>query len=116
MKELFNDIVDLDGVKSVLLISLKGEILFKSNKEKLPGSVAKRGWEELLGAVEGLREVDLVYETGRLYLRKTPVGYLVVLAGLGVPIAMLRLNCDIVLPALRQNKGTSGGIKRFFKK
>ena len=116
MKELFNEIVNLEGVKSVLLISGQGKILFKSNTEALPKAFGENGREALLHVVESLREVDLVYESGRLYLRKTRAGYLVVLASLSVPIAMLRLNCDILLPALRQGKSSSGGIRRFFKK
>jgi len=116
MKELFKDIVSLQGVKGVLLISLQGKILFQAKSEALPGTLAKQDWQALLDVIGGLREVDLVFAAGRLYLRKTQVGYLVVIAELNMPIAMLRLNCDILLPELRQSKSMSGGIKRFFKK
>lgn len=116
MKELFKDIVNLEGIKGVLLISLKGKITFKAKKEALPGTIEAQDWEALFDVIDGLREVDMVYEAGRLYLRKTQAGYLVIIAGLEVSIAMLRLNCDIVMPALRSSKGSSGGIKRFFKK
>jgi hypothetical protein len=43
------------------------------------------------------------------------MGYLVILMALFVPIAMIRLNCDILLPLLRQSK-SGGKFGLFFKK
>jgi len=63
----------------------------------------------------GMRETDLVFKQGRIYIRRTDIGYLVVLMGLFVPIAMMRLQCDILLPSLKPAKAAKG-IRRLFKK
>ncbi|MEJ2100167.1 MAG: hypothetical protein P8X68_09330 [Desulfobacterales bacterium] len=61
-------------------------------------------WRFFIESVEGMREADLLFEKGRIYIRRSEIGYLVVLMALFVPIAMVRLNCDIVLPSLKQEK------------
>ena len=112
----FNDVVNLQGVKGLVLVSLDGRIIFKHFKAASAQQIEAWDWNNFLGSIDGMREVDLAFENGHLYLRRTPSGYLAVVAGSDVQIALLRLNCDILLPALIQRQGSSGGIKRFFKK
>jgi hypothetical protein len=102
MRELFNDILSTDGVNGVMLFSFKGYLIFKD-------------LSFFIESLEGMRETDLVFEKGRIYIRKTEIGYIVILMALFVPIAMIRLNCDIILPSL---KPTKSGKKfgRLFKK
>jgi hypothetical protein len=115
MKELFSDILSMEGIKGVLLLSLQGEIIFKEFPSPLPAEPETRYWRRLVNSLEGIRETDLVYEKGRLYIRITELGYLLIFMGYFVSSAMLRLNCDILLPALKPVK-TTRGLKRFFKK
>jgi hypothetical protein len=115
MHKLFNDIINLEGVKGVLWLSPDGGILFEKMNVALQKVVENWDWTDFLNAINGLREIDLAFEFGHLYLRKTQAGYLMVFAGSETPNAMLRLNCDILLPALKKGKKPSGGIKRFFK-
>jgi len=56
-----------------------------------------------------------VFERGQVYVRRTADGVLVVVMGLIAPCAVIRLNCDILLPALKEQRSTKG-IKRFFKR
>jgi hypothetical protein len=95
MRKLFHDILSTKGVKGILLFSFSGDLIFK----ELTSPVYK----------------DLVFEKGRIYIRKTEIGYLVILMALFVPIAMIRLNCDILLPMLKQLK-SGRKLGRFFKK
>jgi hypothetical protein len=74
-----------------------------------------RDWSFFIESLEGMRETDLVFEKGRIYIRKTEIGYIVILMALFVPIAMIRLNCDILLPSLKAPK-SSKKFGRFFKK
>jgi hypothetical protein len=62
-----------------------------------------------------MREADFVYENGRLYLRATEQGYLMVMMGPAVSVAMVKLNCDILLPQLKVAKPT-GKLKGLFKR
>jgi hypothetical protein len=115
MRELFNDILNMEGVRGVMLFSFSGDLIYKEFIYTLAEEPENRDWSLFIESLEGMRETDLVFEKGRLYIRKTEIGYLVILMGPFVPIAMLRLNCDILLPSLRPAKPPKG-MRRFFKR
>ena len=115
MNELFNDILSTKGVKGILLFSFSGELMYKKLVSSINEEPEDRDWSFFIESLEGMRETDLVFEKGRIYIRKTELGYLIIIMALFVPIAMIRLNCDILLPSLTQSKsGKKRG--RFFKK
>jgi hypothetical protein len=115
MRELFNDILRTQGVKGILMFSLSGDLIFKEFTAPIKEDPESRDWSFFIESLEGMRETDLVFEKGRIYIRRTELGYLIILMALFVPIAMIRLNCDILLPSLVP---TQSGKKfgRFFKK
>ena len=116
MKELFKDILGIDDVKGIMIFSFKGELIFKEFLTPLSEEPESREWWPLfIDSLRGVREADIVYEKGRLYVRKTDLGYLLIMMGLFAPVAMMRLNCDIILPSLGKT-GTSKGLAHFFKK
>jgi hypothetical protein len=115
MRKLFADILHTEGVGGIMLFSLKGDLIFKEFSSAVNKDPEKRDWSAFIQSLEGLREADLVFERGRIYIRKTEVGYLLILMALFVPIAMIRLNCDILLPALKQSIAGKN-FRRFFKK
>jgi len=115
MRKLFKDILSTKGVKGIMLFSFSGDLIFKEFISPVNGEPGQRDWRFFIESLEDMRETDLVFEKGRIYIRKTEMGYLVVLMALFVPIAMIRLNCDILLPAIRQSK-PDRGFGRFFKK
>jgi hypothetical protein len=115
MRELFNDILNIDGVKGLMLLSFTGEIVFRELNHVVHENVEDRDWRLFIESLADVRETDLIFEKGRLYIRRTDIGYLVVLMGSFVPIAMIRLQCDILLPSLKPVKAAKG-IRRFFKK
>ena len=115
MQELFQNILNIDGVTGVMLFAANGDVLFKAFSKTVEEAPEHRDWRFLIESLEGMRETDLIFEKGRIYIRKTEMGFLVVLMALYVPIAMVRLNCDILLPSLQPSKpGRKFG--RFFKK
>ena len=115
MRELFSDILSIEGVKGLILFSLAGDIIFKQLNHTVLEDLKNKNWRLFIESLRGMRETDLIFEKGRLYIRRTDIGYLVVLIGSFVPIAMMRLQCDILLPALKPAKARKG-IRRFFKK
>ncbi|MDY6972637.1 MAG: hypothetical protein SV775_09960 [Thermodesulfobacteriota bacterium] len=115
MKKLFDDILNMKGVKGIMLLSFKGKLLLKEFTPLLPVLLEDRDWTPFVKALAGVQEADLVFENLRLYIRNSPTGYLVVLMEVLAPIAMVRLNCDILLPSLGQ-EDTSKGLKRLFKR
>ena len=115
MKELFEDILRMKGIKGVLLLSVNGELLYSESRGDQPPDLKKVDWKNILPTLDRTRETDLVFERGRVYVRKTDLGYLLIPMNNQASVAMLRLNCDILLPSLKPAKG-GRGLKRLFKK
>lgn len=115
MQELFNEILGMEGVKGLMMFSFAGDPIYKKFNQAPPDGIDSRDWSLFIESLSGMRETDLIFEKGRLYIRRTDIGYLVVLMGLFVPIAMMRLQCDILLPSLKPAKAAKG-IRRLFKK
>ncbi|MEJ2724143.1 MAG: hypothetical protein P8175_05750 [Deltaproteobacteria bacterium] len=116
MKALFADILNLDDVWGVMLFSFEGEPLLR---EFLPGPVAEPQhselWPQVIEAMGRIKEADLIFENSRIYVRRTDLGYLFVLLDAFAQTALVRLNCDILSPSLKEMKGNKG-IRGFFKK
>ena len=116
MESLFKDILTIRGVQGIVLLSSEGRIVYES--ETTPKKAASQrytNWRKLLDVIQNAREADFVFENGRIYLRRTGSGYLLVNMDGLASIAMVKLNCDIVLPQLKQSKH-SKGLKGFFKR
>jgi hypothetical protein len=110
MKKLFNDILDMEDVEGIMLFSFKGELIYKLFLSPLAEEPENKGWWGLfIRSLNGVREADLIFEKSKFYIRKTEIGYLF------VPTAMVRLNCDMLLPALKRIKISKKG-KSIFKK
>jgi hypothetical protein len=116
MKKLFEDILSLEDVKGVMLFSFKGKLVYKEFlSPPVEGPETKDWWALFVHSLNGAREVDLVFENSKFYIRKTDIGYLIILMGIFAQAAMVRLNCDMLLPALKEIN-TAKGRKGFFKK
>jgi len=115
MKQLFRDVLEMEGIKGVLLLSFKGDILYQESRAGSMPNPEKVDWKNILSTLDGTRETDLVFDQGHVYIRKTDLGYLLIPMSNQASVAMLRLNCDILLPSLKPAKGTRG-LKRLFKK
>jgi hypothetical protein len=126
MSVLFDDVLAVAGVKSVMFFSAAGELLFEGPGAEGLDKAAARDWQALLASLDGAREADLIFEMGRLYIRKADEGMLVVTMGRIAPAARIRLNCDVLLSELKNHKGTGAlfegaklkrkkGLGRFFQ-
>lgn len=115
MKELLKDVLEIEGVNGILVLSDEGDVLFKEMALKTNLQPDKMDWKQFVDAIRGNREIELMYQKGLLYIRKIEFGYMLVLVDLRVQVAMIRLNCDIVLPSL-QNLKSNKKFKHLFKK
>ena len=113
----FNDILELEDVKGVMVLSSEGQVLFRDipAPDLDRADLESKNWAPFLKALDGIREADFIFENCRVYVRESAGGYILVLMGHFAPIAMVRLNCDIVLPSLKQAHA-SKGLARFFKR
>ncbi len=115
MREVFAGLLAVDGVKGVLFFSPAGDLLFEEFTINAATRPLVRDWRALLDAAAGFREAELLFEKGRIYLRDAGEGTLMVATGLIAPSAMIRLNCDILIPSLKQLKSAKG-LRRFFRR
>jgi hypothetical protein len=115
MQQSFNEILSIDGVKGFMMVSFAGDLISKQLNFFPDAKIEAKDWRPFIESLADIRETDLVYEKGRLYIRRTKIGYLIVLMGFFAPIAMIRLQCDISLPALNATRA-SKGVKRLFRK
>lgn len=115
MKELLKDILEIKGVNGVVILTDEGDVIFKEISLNTLMKIDEMDWSLFVGTIENAREVELIYNKGLVYVRKVAFGYLVVIVELYEQIAMIRLNCDIVLPNLQDLK-TNKKYKKLFKK
>lgn len=114
MRSLFQELLAIDGVKGVVFFNLSGQKLFEEFTLG-GGGVANGDWFGLVKGLDRATEAELVFEKGRVYIRRNAMGILVVVMGLIGPTGMVRLTSDIVLSGLKEQKPTRG-LKRFFKR
>jgi hypothetical protein len=116
MKDLFNDVLDINGVKGVVLLAGEGKVVYDSDgNNQTNARKPYSNWNKLLVSLGDAREAEFVFEKGRLYFRKTHDGFMIIRMQLNASIAMVKLNCDILLPQLKST-GNSKGLKGFFKR
>ncbi len=115
MDKLFEDILNMDGVHGLVLLSEAGKVLFESlDKKRFLPEKSTLSWKMIIDSLEEFNEMDLVFAEGRFYMIKTGSGFLLISMGLNVSTAMMKLNCDIIIPELK--KALAGrGFRKFFK-
>jgi hypothetical protein len=115
MKKLFKEILEIDDIKGVLFLSTDGKVLFKEFAGRIPAGIDTTNWGPFSATFGAVREAELIFDTLRIYLRRSSAGYILVVMGMSALIAMVRLNCDIIIPALEDQKKPTKGFGRFFK-
>ncbi len=119
MKDIFKDLVSIEGVHGAIVLDPAGAVVAKRFSDQYlrdTTAVEAFGWEPLLTELGELTEADFVFDQGRIYLRKLQAGFLLVIMDDIAPIAMVRLNCEILMPELDTMKAFSSRIGRIFKK
>jgi hypothetical protein len=116
MKELFEQILSIEDVQKVMLFSFEGELTFHEQQAAPSGAAeVSPAWQGFIRSLAGIREADLIFDKGRLYIRRTDLGYLIIVMGIFAPAAMVRMNCDMLLPSLKQT-GRGKGLRQLLRK
>lgn len=116
MQELFKDILDIDQVRGVIFISFAGDTIYNEFRSGSSGALGQKNWSSFATALSETLEAEIIYDRCMLYILKAETGFLIVVMDKSAPIAMVRLNCAIIQPALTGKKGTSRGLGRFFRR
>lgn len=125
MEDLFKDIFSIEGVQGALFITEDGSPQFSKFLPPLSDSIKGSDFGNFISesielqvlkeAMEDTNESLMIFEKIRLYIKKTQNGYLIIVLGMFVPVAMVRLNCQIIVPLIDKMKKQKG-LGRFFKK
>jgi hypothetical protein len=108
MEDIFNDLLGLEDVEGVMLVSFNGELIFEKFIEAAAMDLKKKDWRTIIQSLNDIREADLVFDRRRIYIRRTNLGYLLIAMGPFVSVSKVRLNCDVILPALKEVKSAKG--------
>lgn len=115
MKDIFKDVMGIDGVHGLMVVSNEGGVMmskfasdFRGEEEKL----SQIDWKPFSIEMGNIKDAELIYDNARFYIKKSEIGFLIVIIGDNAPISLVRLNCEILLPELTKIQPAS---KRFGK-
>jgi hypothetical protein len=114
MRHMFEQILQEDDIKGVVLLAKDGDLVFHEFVDGVGHDL--RGVAPLARApgFAEAREVEFVYENDRIYMRMFPEGLVLVWMGAFARVAMVRLSCDVLIPSLAKAL-SSKGWRRLFK-
>lgn len=118
MKDIFKDILGIDGVKGVVMFSPEGKLLlskFSDNDREEESRIENINWDAFAIELKDLTEAEFVFERNRFYIRKSRSGFLLVVLEDIAPVSMVRLNCEIVLPTLDRMKPGAGRLSQILR-
>jgi hypothetical protein len=117
MKDIFKDVLAIDGVHGVIVLSGEGGVLlgrfsaaYAHEKELL----SRVDWTSFVAELADIVDAEFIYDAARFYAKKVEQGFLVVVMGEYAPISMVRLNCQVL--SLDRLKSTSKRIGEIFRK
>lgn len=110
------DIMEIEQVQGIIYFSLDGNVLFQYYKQKEPQGIGSWDLSLFAVALNKIQEAELVFENIILYIIKSRKGFLLAVLGRSAPVALVRLNCNILLATLDEKFQKPKGLTRFLKK
>ena len=115
MKKLFEDLLNITDVKGLMLLADDGAITFMAFPDFPERESELKNAKIPIQDLTGIREADLNFDRERMYVRKVPRGYMLVVMGQYASMATVRLRCDMLMPELKK-PAPPRGLKRLFRK
>ncbi|MCU0540035.1 MAG: hypothetical protein MUF46_09155 [Desulfobacterales bacterium] len=96
MHAIFKDALDVSGVQGVMLYSKEKKLVYSAFNRPVRTEPEKSvEWTLFVSLIGGLNELELLFEKGRLYMRSTVIGPLIVLMEHG-PSSLVRLTTELI--------------------
>ena len=115
MKKQFREVLDIDGVEGVMLFDGTGKILYSEFISKSAEQLRGIDGRSLMNSFEEIQEAELVFENRRIYLRRANQNLILVIMSGFTQVAMIRINCNVLIPALSEKADKPKGLSRFFR-
>ncbi len=108
--------MEIEQFLGIIYFSFDGNVLFQYYKQKESQRID--GWDLSLfaAALDKIQEAELVFENIMLYIIKGRKGFLFAVLDRSAPVALVRLNCNILLATLDKESQKPKGLTRFLKK
>jgi hypothetical protein len=104
MNRIFRDSLEVDGVRGVMLYSVDGKLIYSDFNQALGSDPEKSvKWALFVNSLNGVQELELLFENSRLYIRKTVIGPLIVFLDL-VSSSMVKLTAEILANNLEDSR------------
>ena len=115
MSNTVKDILALEDIKGIILLSQDGHIIVKEIIDPLFGNVEQETWLVILNEIKDTKELEFIYKNDKIYIRKSDKGMILIWMGAFAPISMVRIHCNLIIQSLKKDyKSTK--FKRFFQK
>ncbi len=118
MKDIFKDIVSIEGVHGVAVVDSEGKLMMSSFSDRYraeESGLSGVNWNLLLPELADISEAEFVFARLRIYVRKIRPGFFITVLDDIAPLSMVRLNCEILKPSLDRLK-QGGRIGQILKK
>jgi len=119
MKDIFQDVLGIEGVHGVLVVSVDGNIVanrFSSKFKHEEDKFGKMNWAPFVLEMSGIADAELIFDAAKFYIKKSDAGYLIVVMEDYAQLSMVRLNCEVLLPSLDKLKPASKRIGEILRK
>ena len=116
MDKLFKDILDIEGVTAVILFDFNGDPVYKNFKTSPSKEFEGKNWAALMGVLGQIQETEVVFDDCMMYTVRSELGFLFIVMDKSAPVALVRLNCSVILPSLNQQDSKPKHLGRFFKR
>jgi predicted regulator of Ras-like GTPase activity (Roadblock/LC7/MglB family) len=119
MKDIFQDVLGIEGVHGVMVISNDGNVMANKFSSKFSHEAEKLSqiqWAPFVLELSGIADAELVFDAAKFYIKKSDSGYLIVIMEDYAQLSMVRLNCEVLLPSLDKLKSTSKRISDILRK
>jgi hypothetical protein len=119
MKDIFQDVLGIEGVHGVLVLANDGNIMANKFASKFKHEADKLGqmnWAPFVLELSGITDAELYFDAAKFYIKKSDTGYLIVIMEDYAQLSMVRLNCEVLLPSLDKLKPASKRIGEILRK
>ncbi len=100
MKTIFKNLLNLEDVQGIIFLSHRGKRLFSESVEDTHSDLKDFDWASFAKAFKCVREAELVFGNNRIFYRRAELGQVIIIMGWFATIAMIRLKCNELLPAI----------------
>ncbi len=116
MKDIFNDILNLNDVNGAIFLDENSDVKLQSYTFSPAPKLNPHDLTAFINSLGDNTETEIHFDNLRLYIKRIDTGHIILMTGYNAQMAMVRLNCDVLAPLIKSSFEKPTGIARFFRK